>query len=171
MKKSATKKEKITFSNYQREAMKFCLKSCKNEDYFKFGLQAEMHELLAKIEGMRAKTIRGDYEGNADKLAKKRKEIRDEIGDVAWFLALGCELQKMKFATMSKLPVHYNRGLSMYYSHLSIYVPAEIKDVVMVLKRICREMNIKLSDALRANIAKLASRKARGKIQGDGDER
>lgn len=48
---------------------------------------------------------------------------------------------------------------------------AELGDVLWYLAQVCSELNISLDEVAEANIAKLLDRQARGKIQGDGDNR
>lgn len=47
----------------------------------------------------------------------------------------------------------------------------EISDVFWYLSELCNELHIDIKDALDYNIEKLQSRKERGKIKGDGDNR
>ena len=47
----------------------------------------------------------------------------------------------------------------------------EVGDVLWYLAAACRELNITLEDAAQINLAKLADRNARNKLQGSGDER
>ena len=48
---------------------------------------------------------------------------------------------------------------------------AELGDVLWYIAQVCSELNLSLDEVAEANIAKLLDRKARGKIQGDGDNR
>jgi NTP pyrophosphatase (non-canonical NTP hydrolase) len=48
---------------------------------------------------------------------------------------------------------------------------AELGDVLWYIAQVCSELNLSLDDVAEANIAKLLDRQARGKIQGDGDNR
>jgi NTP pyrophosphatase (non-canonical NTP hydrolase) len=48
---------------------------------------------------------------------------------------------------------------------------AELGDVLWYLAQTCSELEIPLDEVAEANIAKLLDRQARGKIQGDGDNR
>jgi NTP pyrophosphatase (non-canonical NTP hydrolase) len=48
---------------------------------------------------------------------------------------------------------------------------AELGDVLWYIAQVCTELNISLDDVAEANIAKLLDRQARGKLQGDGDNR
>ena len=48
---------------------------------------------------------------------------------------------------------------------------AELGDVLWYLSQVATELGLALEDIAEHNIAKLLDRKARGKIQGDGDNR
>ena len=48
---------------------------------------------------------------------------------------------------------------------------AELGDVLWYLAQTCTELDISLDEAAEANLTKLLDRQARGKIQGDGDNR
>ncbi len=48
---------------------------------------------------------------------------------------------------------------------------AELGDVLWYLAQTCTELDISLDEAAEANITKLLDRQARGKIQGEGDNR
>jgi len=48
---------------------------------------------------------------------------------------------------------------------------SELGDVLWYLAQVCTELDISLEQVAEANLAKLLDRQARGKIQGDGDNR
>ena len=48
---------------------------------------------------------------------------------------------------------------------------AEIGDVLWYVSQLCTELNISLDDSAQDNIQKLTSRKERGKLTGNGDNR
>ncbi|MBI3162095.1 MAG: nucleoside triphosphate pyrophosphohydrolase family protein [Chloroflexi bacterium] len=48
---------------------------------------------------------------------------------------------------------------------------SELGDVLWYLAQTCTELDISLDEVAESNIAKLLDRQARGKIQGDGDNR
>ncbi len=48
---------------------------------------------------------------------------------------------------------------------------SELGDVLWYIAQICSELNLSLDEVAQANIEKLLDRQARGKIQGDGDNR
>lgn len=171
-------RERVTASNYQRLAMGTCLPQCKCWEYAIHELLSEWHEALAKIEGGRAKLVRLDGKSNGkDWFSKRKQDIKEELGDIFWSLALICELQNQSFEKIFKAtPMSSSGGFSLsfafyeddYFNYASDkFVSKHIK----LLKRLCYCMRIKASDCLEANIRKLAKRQAEGKIQGDGDER
>lgn len=51
------------------------------------------------------------------------------------------------------------------------YIQKELGDILWFVAAITSDMNLNLSDVARKNIEKLGSRKARGTIQGSGDDR
>lgn len=171
---------RVTVSNYQKLAMRTCLPQCKCWEYAIPELLSEWHEALAKIEGVRAKAVRMDVDSTSSKSLKewldgKRNEIKEELGDIFWSLALVCELKKESFSDTFRNanPTRVDGfQLSFWFfperdgNELFANVSAHIS----VLKRICQRLMIKASDCLEANIRKLAKRQAEGKIQGDGDE-
>lgn len=167
------KKSEITIKNYQQLAMQTCLPECKNRFYATFGMSSEIFEMLGKIDGLRAKKIRGDA---PDKLAKLSIEIKDEIGDVFWFTALICELEGFDFAELFERSFpDRNYFLSKKFSY-SDFTPSLITSEVLiehigVLKRVCLSVGTTPISCMRSNIVKLASRAERGKIKGNGDKR
>jgi NTP pyrophosphatase (non-canonical NTP hydrolase) len=48
---------------------------------------------------------------------------------------------------------------------------SELGDVLWYIAQVCTELDISLDEVAEANITKLLDRQARGKIQGDGDNR
>lgn len=51
------------------------------------------------------------------------------------------------------------------------YIKKELGDILWFVAAITTDMNLNLSDVANKNIEKLGSRKARGTIQGSGDDR
>lgn len=171
-------RERVTVSNYQKLAMRTCLPQCKCWEYAIPELASEWHEALAKIEGTRAKLVRLD--GNASVKewhSQKIQEIKEELGDIFWSLALICELQKQNFEDIFRTtPASESDGFSLAFWYVADDQYETVSDKIVAshikyLKCICRCMGIKASDCLEANIRKLAKRQAENKIQGDGDKR
>jgi hypothetical protein len=171
------KRETVTVSNYQRLAMRTCLPECKSMKYASPELWSEWHEAFAKIEGMRAKEVRLDGKSNIKEWkAQKLREIRDELGDVFWTVALVCELKKESFASIFKKtkPLEEDGAHIIFIFQecgIGFELDFEISRQIATLKKLCYSLGIKPSDCMRANIAKLAKRQAQGKLRGDGDKR
>lgn len=170
-------RERVTVSNYQRLAMRTCLPECKSMKYATPELWSEWHEAFAKIEGMRAKEVRLDGKSNIKEWkAQKLREIRDELGDVFWTVALVCELKKESFASIfKKTRATEEDGVRIVFMFqecgIGFELDFEISRQIAVLKKLCYCLGIKPSDCMRANIAKLSKRQAQGKLRGDGDNR
>ena len=171
-------RERVTVSNYQKLAMRTCLPQCKCWEYAIPELLSEWHEALAKIEGGRAKFVRLDGKSNNKEwLSKRKQEIKGELGDVFWSLALICELQKQSFEKIFKsIPAVEADGFSISFWYVADDVYTTTSNEIVskhmgYIKRLCHCMGIKASDCLEANIRKLSKRQAENKIQGDGDKR
>lgn len=170
-------RERVTVSNYQKLAMRTCLPECKSMKYASPELWSEWHEAFAKIEGMRAKEVRLDGKSNIKEWkAQKLREIRDELGDVFWTVALVCELKKESFASIFKKtkPLEEDGAHIIFIFQecgIGFELDFEISRQIATLKKLCYSLGIKPTDCMRANIAKLAKRQAQGKLRGDGDKR
>lgn len=171
-------RERVTVSNYQKLAMRTCLPQCKCWEYAIPELLSEWHEALAKIEGGRAKFVRLDGKSNdKDWFSKRKQDIKEELGDIFWSLALICELQKQSFEKIFKAtPMSNSNGFSVSFAfdkddYFNYVYDKFVSKHMEHLKRLCYCMRIKASDCLEANIRKLAKRQAENKIQGDGDNR
>ena len=152
------KKERVSIKNYQKLAMRTCMKSCRNKDYAYWGHKSEYAELESKLYGFKAKKIRGDSE---EKLAELKHQIVEELGDCFWFVALKCTLAKKPFEKLYKCKETDANGA----------VEIDLKQYIECLKSWCRIQKITPLKCMQMNINKLASRKERGKITGNGDER
>lgn len=155
--KQKTKKERASIKNYQKLAMRTCMKSCRNKEYAEFGFLSEQHEFLAKMYGYKAKKIRGDKDLSYD-------SIWQEIGDCFWFLALKCQLNKISFEYIFKTSIR-----KITKENKPIY--SDVKIDIEALKSYCKDYNTTPLKCMQLNIEKLASRKQRGVIKGNGDKR
>ena len=179
----------ITIANYQKLAMRTCLPACECWAYAFPALMSEMCEFFAKHYGQYAKSVRGDFDDDLDcgfeNYSKIRKEIKKELGDIAWSLALICKVGGYKFC--KELELAKKKG----ELHLvKMFLEDNIHDTVNAItfgeeekKRrtmefcfhifasYCHYYRFKVSDVLRDNIRKLASRQKRGVIMGNGDNR
>jgi hypothetical protein len=145
---------KITIDNYQLLAMRTCLPSCRNKEYAYYGYISEWHEYRSKVYGYFAKKIRGDSE---EKLLQVREQIKGELGDCFWFIALKCELEGIDFAEIFRLKTAITNS--------------DIAEEKLKITSACLGCKMDVLDVLQYNIDKLASRAERGVIKGNGDER
>lgn len=155
--------EEVTVKNYQELAMRTCLPSAKNWEYCYTLIASEIGEAFGKW----GKLFR---DGSFDK-----DKLTDELGDVFWGLALACELKGESFET------NWALECKKHFIGLGFYTPNNfnpikidmvyISGIIDFAKTFAEECGIDPLECLRRNIAKLAGRKERGTIGGNGDER
>lgn len=157
--------KEVTIKNYQELAMRTCLPSAKNWEYCYCLITSEIGEAFGKW----GKLFR-DGKFDKDKLA-------DELGDVFWGLALACELAERKFEDIWNVCKNRTVVSLVVFSPSTLCENAEalrMLDLIMVMefaKTFSEQCGIDPLDCLRRNIAKLAGRKERGTLTGNGDER
>ena len=167
---------------YQKRAMETCLPTSKNIKYLIAGASSETFELLAKIYGNYAKEIRGDGKTPEETAT----QIKGELGDVAWFLALACELFAENFE--SRIRAALEKQPKPPFSMTAGDVPLDVRDFLDgitaynhiayclddqfgLLVAVCKIYGLELEDVLESNLDKLTKRRAENKICGDGDNR
>lgn len=136
---------KLDLFEYQTKAMNTCMDSSRNMSYMALGLMSEVGEFTGKI----AKAIR---KGNV----YIGKEIQGNIdckndSDLHYYNA---------FLLNEQDTIDFNKGLR-----------AELGDILWFVAGIAEVMGWDLSEVAQENITKLASRKERGVIDGNGDNR
>ena len=157
--------EEVTVKNYQELAMKTCLPSAKNWDYCYTLIASEIGEAFGKW----GKKFR-DGEFDKDKLT-------DELGDVFWGVALACELGGYDFEELwgfEEIKAYIQIMFPTPISFVGCEWALEEKEVwkyLLYAKTFAEECGIDPQECLRRNIAKLAGRKERGTIGGNGDNR
>lgn len=164
----------MTFEEYQQEAVKFRTDSANNEEYLTLGLIEEVGEA-------------------AGKLAKRRRDgvfdekvFIKELGDILWFVANLADYYDREFDVnfsdelkgcfeadvdddsfdddIMRLLVYWvGYFLDGEYWHLI--------DIVYEFGGLAKRHGYTLEQVAEINLAKLRDRAARGKIQGNGDER
>lgn len=155
--------EEVTIKNYQELAMRTCLPSAKNWNYCYCLIASEIGEVFGKW----GKLFR---DGSFDK-----DKLTDELGDVFWGLALACELKGESFETnwVSEYK-KYSIGLGFYtpnnFNPIEIWM-GYISGIIDFAKNFAEQCGIDPLECLKRNIAKLAGRKERGTLGGNGDER
>ena len=181
-----------TFSEYSKHAASTQLDSCKNAEYLCYGLMSEVGELC----GLFQKARRGDF-NLTDKLDDFRKEIGDcfwnvdryvnftfDGSDISYVTAFdNLDLFQLRFGVCDVDPSKPMNDLIDAASKLHTWAleyngsasPRDLHSltlsIVRSLVRLSSSLDLSISDILTTNAQKLADRKARGVIQGNGDNR
>ena len=137
---------KLDLFEYQTKAMNTCMESSLNMSYMALGLISEVGEFTGKI----AKEIR---KGNV----YIGKEIQ---GNIDCKNDSDLHIDYNAFLHNEQDIIDFNKGLR-----------AELGDILWFVAGIAEVMGWDLSEVAQENIAKLASRKERGVIDGNGDNR
>ena len=101
----------MNFNEYQKKALKTALFPKKYRTiYPAIGLGNESGEVLGKIK----KWLRGD-DGNGPMSKERKLTLRDELGDVLWYLAvlardLGLSLDEIAKLNIAKLKLRKEKG-------------------------------------------------------------
>ena len=164
----------MTFEEYQKEAVKFRTESANNEEYLTLGLIEEVGEAAGKL----AKRRR---DGVFDE-----KAFIKELGDILWFVAnladyydkyngtkFSDELKEcFKMDTDAGATDEYTMiGVACYASDTVNECGGYFNDLVAEVGDLACKHGYTLEQLAEINLAKLRDRAARGKIQGNGDER
>lgn len=164
----------MTFEEYQKEAVKFRTESANNEEYLTLGLIEEVGEAAGKLAKRRRDGVWDE------------KAFIKELGDILWFVANLADYYDKengtKFSDSLKdcflLEVDDDRfdddimRLLVYW--VGYFLDGEgwrLTDIVFGVGGIAKKHGYMLEQIAEINLAKLRDRAARGKIQGNGDER
>ena len=105
------------------------------------------------------------------------EKLADELGDVFWGIALACELGGYSFKGLWKVYDEYD-SIKLHYYLPKIFMKGNvemseknIQCIISFIKTFAKQCRISPLECLKRNIAKLADRKTRGVIKGNGDER
>lgn len=164
----------MTFEEYQKEAVKFCTETANNEEYLTLGLIEEVGEAAGKLAKRRRDGVWDE------------KAFIKELGDILWFVANLADYYDREFdAKFSDglkdcflLEVDDDRfdddimRLLVYW--VGYFLDGEgwrLTDIVFEVGGIAKKHGYTLEQLAEINLAKLRDRAARGKIQGNGDER
>lgn len=107
-----------------------------------------------------------------DEYQKKAKTtaIYPKFGGVTWvYPALGLASEAGEVANKLKKVIRDQNGAMT--DEVRQAVKAEIGDALWYISQLAGELDFKLEDVASSNLAKLSSRKERGKLQGKGDNR
>lgn len=164
----------MTFEEYQKEAVKFRTKTANSKEYLTLGLIEEVGEAAGKL----AKYIR-------DNVFDEKAFIK-ELGDILWFVANLADYYKSdcvqqacerRFIELENDYYQSNddiKSLAVFASRLaadSTKDPVNFACVIDWLVIIAKSFDYTIGQIAEINLAKLRDRAARGKIQGNGDER
>lgn len=164
----------MTFEEYQKEAVKFRTETANNEEYLTLGLIEEVGEAAGKLAKRRRDGVWDE------------KAFIKELGDILWFVANLADYYDREndtnFSDELKdcflLEVDDDRfdddimRLLVYW--VGLFLDGEdgnITDIVFEVGGIAKKHGYTLEQVAEINLAKLRDRSARGKIQGNGDER
>lgn len=164
----------MTFEEYQKEAVKFRTESANNEEYLTLGLIEEVGEAAGKLAKRRRDGVWDE------------KAFVKELGDILWFIANLAdyyddadihEALKGCFAYI-RLDTKQVDNDMRYFAQRAVQVAADddydytlYESTVDWLASIAKSFGYTLEQVAEINLAKLRDRAARGKIQGNGDER
>ncbi len=160
---------KINIKNYPAEAMKYLLDTCENWEYANWGLLGELGEVASLIAKAKRKGVDVD-----------KAKLMLEIGDCFWFIALYAHLSNHTERFEERVGFFNNKDIVIgeWTNGFRVDVPNENSDMYYVytttvaeLFSLLKQYDIAIEDCLQANIDKLADRKERGVIIGDGDHR
>lgn len=162
----------MTFEEYQKEAVKFRTESADNEEYLTLGLIEEVGEAAGKLAKRRRDGVFDD------------KEFIKELGDILWFVANladyydrenGANLSVELKACFEADGDNFEDSAMKYitsYAALSVCNEGNyLNDVIAKVGNLAGRYGYTLEQVAAINLAKLRDRAARGKIQGNGDER
>ena len=133
----------MELNDYQKQAMTTCMDSCDNFSYMMLNLVAELGEFSGKV----AKAIR-----------KKKASIGTP------------EQQENAYPNELLFNAELLQG-SPEFGEFIDELKKEAGDILWQLSGLCNVMGWELEDVARMNLEKLADRKNRGVIDGNGDRR
>lgn len=152
----------MNISEYQKKAMVTCMPSCHNEAYMLHNLIGEVGETCEKI----VDAAKLDEDNNC--------VIDDWLQFVQLAQRFGKRAKRLRKEESSSLEIDANE-IRLELSDISNEAQEEIKkelgDILWQLSGLCSVLKIDLEDVARTNLEKLASRKRRGVIDGNGDNR
>lgn len=150
---------------YAEQAWEFALPSARNEPYLVLGLWGEAGELASLM----AKSIRDETE--LDKTAAAK-----ELGDIMWFIASTAMFEDVEEyftdllndaeATDSDQTIPESTG-----EVIEALLRTDLIDLFDSIATLAHRLGYTLDEVLEMNLAKLQSRRDRGKITGSGDDR
>ena len=150
---------------YAEQAWEFALPSARNVKYLSLGLWGEVGELASLV----AKSIR-------DEIELDRTAVAKELGDVMWFIAgsasySGKGKEFALFANSADVFREDYGPIEKAEDFLNSIIDADLPEIFDVAAELAHSVGYTLDEVLEMNLAKLQSRRDRGKITGSGDDR
>ena len=150
---------------YAEQAWEFALPSARNVQYLSLGLWGEVGELASLV----AKSIRDETELDKTAVAK-------ELGDVMWFTASSAMFMDAEedFTSLLKDAESIDNARTLVEEAeavLDATIRTDFVDLFDSIASLAHELGYTLDEVLEMNLAKLQSRRDRGKITGSGDDR
>ena len=150
---------------YAEQAWEFALPSARNVQYLSLGLWGEVGELVSLV----AKSIRDDTELDKTAVAK-------ELGDVMWFTASSAMFMDAgdDFTTLindAEVSDDAQTLVEEAENVLDATIRTDFVDLFDSIASLANGLGYTLDEVLEMNLAKLQSRRDRGKITGSGDDR
>ena len=150
---------------YAEQAWEFALPSARNVEYLSLGLWGEVGELASLV----AKSIRDETELDKTAVAK-------ELGDVMWFTASSAMFMDAEedFTSLLKDAEVADNARTLVEEAEAILdatIRTDFVDLFDSIASLAYALGYTLDEVLEMNIAKLQSRRDRGKITGSGDDR
>ena len=150
---------------YAEQAWEFALPSARNVKYLSLGLWGEVGELASLV----AKSIRDETELDKTAVAK-------ELGDVIWFVASSAMFMDAgdDFTTLlndAEVSDNDRTLIEEAEAVLDATIRTDFLDLFDSIATLAHKLGYTLDEVLEMNLAKLQSRRDRGKITGSGDDR
>lgn len=167
----AERESEWTHERYVKELQQFIVYPPeKAQEYLECLLFSEIGEVV----GVHAKYVRGDFDET-----EYKKRLIGELGDVLFAGSLLFDkpmLGSLFNVWVEKVYQYRPRSLLEEASYaLQSFPGAEgewsVYEVVNFIATMCKALGITIEELREANVKKLQSRKERGKIRGDGDDR
>lgn len=148
----------MELNEYQKQAMSTCMESSNNVAYMFLNLAGELGELAEKM-----------AEGVTDKRwEKKLQKLGKMLGELG---AIGKRIRKEPYSlTAADIRTAFYR-LTYQPVESKDDFKMEIGDIMWQLNGLMTVLDMSAEDVARQNLEKLASRKERGVIDGEGDNR
>lgn len=150
---------------YAEQAWEFALPPARNVQYLSLGLWGEVGELASLV----AKSIRDETELDKTAVAK-------ELGDVMWFTASSAMFMDAEedFTSLLKDAEVVDNARTLVEEAeavLDATIRTDFLDLFDSIASLANGLGYTLDEVLEMNLAKLQSRRDRGKITGSGDDR